>query len=89
MGLALINSLHMPVPVNFILVGFSSDGNMGVNVSATEMVEWLRHLDHVLPHTRIRLSELSCSEDGEFLKMRQQCGYGRSAAALKSLCIES
>lgn len=30
-----------------------------------ELLEWFRHIDHVLPHKRVALSELTCAEDGE------------------------
>lgn len=28
-------------------------------------MQWFQHIDHVLPHKRVALSELSCAEDGE------------------------
>ncbi|KAG2435642.1 hypothetical protein HXX76_006844 [Chlamydomonas incerta] len=65
LGLHQIQSLHMPVPLNVVLVGFAGDGNGGVNVSQHELNEWFQHLDHVLPHTRIDRSELTCQEDGQ------------------------
>lgn len=36
-----------------------------VQVSDDELMEWFRHIDHVLPHKRVALSELSCAEDGK------------------------
>jgi hypothetical protein len=65
LGLSKVEALHMPVPLNIVLVGFSADGNLQVNISTAQIQEWLGHLDHVLPHTRIQLSELMCAEDGE------------------------
>lgn len=36
-----------------------------VQVNDDELMEWFRNIDHVLPHKRVALSELSCAEDGE------------------------
>lgn len=36
-----------------------------VLVSDEDLVEWFKHVDHVLPHKRVALSELSCAEDGK------------------------
>lgn len=36
-----------------------------VYVSEEELMQWFKHIDHVLPHQRVALSELSCAEDGE------------------------
>ena len=55
----------MPVPLNFVFVGFAADGNMGINYTAEALQGWFGHLDHILPHTRIERADLSCSEDGK------------------------
>lgn len=65
LGVFPIEAIHMPVPINFVFVGFNGDGNMGVNYSSSELQTWFGLLDHVLPHNRIELAELSCAEDGE------------------------
>lgn len=77
LGLHQIHSLHLPVPLNVVLVGFAGDGNGGVNVSQHELNEWFQHLDHVLPHTRIDRSELTCQEDGACGARRGVAGPGR------------
>ena len=64
LGLGQVEALHMPVPLNIVLVGFSGDGNMGVDIAPDVLTNWLDAVDAVLPHTRVSLSELSCSEDG-------------------------
>jgi hypothetical protein len=66
LGLLPVETIHLPVPLNFIFVGFAQDGNQGLNYTAQELQKWFRTLDHVLPHSRIELSELSCAEDGAF-----------------------
>lgn len=40
-------------------------GCLQVQVSDEELMQWFQHIDHVLPHKRVALSELSCAEDGE------------------------
>ncbi|EFJ49585.1 hypothetical protein VOLCADRAFT_89945 [Volvox carteri f. nagariensis] len=65
LGLFPVDSLHLPIPLNVVLVGFHGDGNAGVNITTWELNDWFSHLDHVLPHTRIDRSELTCEEDGQ------------------------
>jgi hypothetical protein len=65
LGIVPVEAIHMPVPMNFVFVGFAGDGNMGVNYTSAELQVWFGLLDHVLPHNRIELAELSCAEDGE------------------------
>jgi hypothetical protein len=36
-----------------------------VQVTDEELMEWFRYIDHVVPHKRVALSELSCEEDGK------------------------
>jgi len=64
LGLRRIEALHMPVPLSIVFVGFDGDGNMHVKLSGEELTRWFGHLDHVLPHTRVELAELTCAEDG-------------------------
>ncbi|GFR52074.1 hypothetical protein Agub_g14597, partial [Astrephomene gubernaculifera] len=65
LGLRPISSLHLPVPLHVVLVGFAGDGNAAVNISLPELNEWFEHVDHVLPHTRVDRAELNCQEDGQ------------------------
>lgn len=65
LGLQRVDALHMPVPLSFVFVGLSGDGNMHANISAVDLQDWFSHLDHVLPHARVELSELDCQSDGE------------------------
>lgn len=65
LGVSPIEALHFPLPLNIVLVGFAADGNMAVNISLPEVNRWFEHLDHILPHTRIDQSEISCQEDGQ------------------------
>ncbi|GAX80726.1 hypothetical protein CEUSTIGMA_g8161.t1 [Chlamydomonas eustigma] len=64
LGLSPVEAIHMPVPLTIVFVGFSNDGNMGVDVSSEGLSDWFSHIDHILPHSRIELADLSCSEDG-------------------------
>eukprot|EP00879_Flechtneria_rotunda_P013168 GHRR01013753.1.p1 GENE.GHRR01013753.1~~GHRR01013753.1.p1 ORF type:complete len:943 (+),score=342.78 GHRR01013753.1:553-3381(+) len=54
----------MTVAINLVFIGFQGDGSNKLDVNSDELMSWFRHVDHVLPHTRIALSELSCSTDG-------------------------
>ncbi len=64
-GLSPVEAIHMPLPLSIVFVGFSGDGNFGVEYSADTLQQWFGHLDHLLPHSRIELADLSCAEDGE------------------------
>ena len=70
LGLSLIDGIHLPIPVNVLLIGFDdasddpSDKHPGVEIRPDEIQEWFSMLDHVVPHTRVPLSEVSCKEDG-------------------------
>ena len=65
LGLNQVDTLHMPVPLSIVFIGFQGDGNLQVDIKDTELVEWFSAIDHDLPHIRVALSELSCSEDGK------------------------
>mmetsp|Transcript_14116 Transcript_14116/g.36560 ORF Transcript_14116/g.36560 Transcript_14116/m.36560 type:complete len:1008 (+) Transcript_14116:343-3366(+) len=64
LGLRPVESVHIPLPLNIIFVGFSGDGNYGVDFKAEEMADWFENLDHVVPHIYIPEAELRCQEDG-------------------------
>lgn len=71
LGLHPIDALHMSMPLNLVFIGFQGDGNAKVDVTTEELTSWFAHIDHVLPHTRVALSELSCSLDGETRKTHE------------------
>jgi hypothetical protein len=73
-----VSGMHMPVPLSIVLVGFGADGNGKVNISDVDLQEWFEQLDHVLPHTRVALSDLNCQEDGG----RGGCDWPAAAAGV-------
>ena len=64
LGLSSVEGIHLPIPVNVVLIGFDGDGKTNVRIRPEELHEWFSTLDHILPHTRVPLSELTCKEDG-------------------------
>ena len=48
-----VETIHVPVPLNFILVGFNGDGNRGVSLNEDELQRWFHHMDFEEPHTRV------------------------------------
>jgi hypothetical protein len=85
LGLDPVEALHVPLPVNVVLIGFQGDGHVNVDLPASVIKEWLaRGLDHVLPHTRVALAELSCAEDGHCLG-RLDASAVRSPSPLPSV----
>ena len=53
LGIQSVRAVHVPVPVNLILVGFDGDGHMGLRLDHTDLVAWLEHADHVRHHARL------------------------------------
>ncbi len=47
------NSINLPIVVNILPIGFNKNGNLALHIKQQEMVEWLSHLDHVVPHVVI------------------------------------
>jgi len=85
LGLDPVEALHVPLPVNVVLVGFQGDGHAGVDLPAGVVREWLaRGLDHVIPHTRVSLAELSCAEDGHCLGRLDAASAARAPSPLPS-----
>lgn len=41
------------------------DGNAHVRLDAELLTSWFEHIDHLMPHTRISLADITCADDGE------------------------
>ncbi|KAM7469131.1 hypothetical protein LguiA_007314 [Lonicera macranthoides] len=48
-----VESMYLPVPVNFIFVGFEGKGNQEFKLHSEELERWFTKLDHIFEHTRI------------------------------------
>ncbi|XP_022157070.1 uncharacterized protein LOC111023880 [Momordica charantia] len=48
-----VDSLYLPVPVNFIFIGFEGKGNHEFKLHPEELERWFLKLDHIFEHTRI------------------------------------
>ncbi|CAN6485674.1 unnamed protein product [Victoria cruziana] len=48
-----IESLYLPIPVNFIFVGFDGKGNHEFKLGPEEIERWFTKIDHVFEHTRV------------------------------------
>lgn len=51
--LAPVESIYLPVLVNFIFIGFEGKGNQGLRLGPEEMERWFTQIDHVVEHTRV------------------------------------
>ncbi|BBN07833.1 hypothetical protein MPTK1_4g06720 [Marchantia polymorpha subsp. ruderalis] len=51
--LSVVDAIHLPLPINFIFIGFGGEGNQGVILGEDEMERWFTNIDHILEHTRI------------------------------------
>ncbi|KAH0651833.1 hypothetical protein KY290_032740 [Solanum tuberosum] len=48
-----VDSMYLPVPVNFIFIGFEGKGNQEFKLLPLELERWFTKIDHILEHTRI------------------------------------
>ncbi|CAA3017647.1 Hypothetical predicted protein [Olea europaea subsp. europaea] len=48
-----VDSMYLPVPVNFIFIGFEGKGNQEFKLNAEELERWFSKIDHIFEHTRI------------------------------------
>ncbi|CAH8358765.1 unnamed protein product [Eruca vesicaria subsp. sativa] len=48
-----VDAVYLPVPVNFIFIGFDGKGNQDFKLLPEELERWFSKLDHVFEHTRI------------------------------------
>ncbi|XP_058213202.1 uncharacterized protein LOC131325133 isoform X2 [Rhododendron vialii] len=45
--------MYLPVPVNFIFIGFEGKGNQEFKLNAEELERWFTKIDHIFEHTRV------------------------------------
>ncbi|KAJ8642467.1 hypothetical protein MRB53_019161 [Persea americana] len=48
-----IDSMYLPVPVNFIFIGFEGKGNHEFKLGSEELERWFTKIDHIFEHTRV------------------------------------
>lgn len=48
-----VDSMYLPVPVNFIFIGFEGKGNLDFKLQAEELERWFTKIDHIFEHTRV------------------------------------
>ncbi|VVB16402.1 unnamed protein product [Arabis nemorensis] len=48
-----VDSVYLPVPVNFIFIGFDGKGNQEFKLRPEELERWFNKLDHMFEHTRV------------------------------------
>ncbi|AQK51495.1 hypothetical protein ZEAMMB73_Zm00001d049863 [Zea mays] len=53
LSLAEVDSIYLPVPVNFIFIGFDGNGRHELKLGPEELERWFTKIDHVFEHTRI------------------------------------
>ena len=52
LGLRPLEALHLPLPVNILLIGFNGDGEANLTLSEAELRRWVEGADGVLAHAR-------------------------------------
>ncbi|XP_047090256.1 uncharacterized protein LOC124702177 [Lolium rigidum] len=53
MNLPEVDSIYLPIPVNFIFMGFDGKGGHEFKLGPEEMERWFTKIDHIFEHTRI------------------------------------
>ncbi|XWS52343.1 hypothetical protein CRYUN_Cryun11dG0059800 [Craigia yunnanensis] len=48
-----VDSMYLPVPVNFIFIGFEGNGNQEFKLHREELERWFTKIDHIFAHTRV------------------------------------
>ncbi|KAG0625344.1 hypothetical protein M758_2G047100 [Ceratodon purpureus] len=48
-----IDSIHIPIPINLIFVGFNGEGNQDIKLGQAELERWFSKIDHLIEHTRV------------------------------------
>lgn len=48
-----VDSMYLPVPVNFIFIGFEGKGNQEFKLHPDELERWFTKIDHIIEHTRV------------------------------------
>ncbi|XP_041017361.1 uncharacterized protein LOC121259709 [Juglans microcarpa x Juglans regia] len=48
-----VDSIYLPVPVNFIFIGFEGKGNQEFKLHSEELERWFTKIDHIFEHTRV------------------------------------
>ncbi|KAF9616779.1 hypothetical protein IFM89_032332 [Coptis chinensis] len=48
-----VDSMYLPVPVNFIFIGFEGKGNQEFKLGPEELERWFMKIDHIFEHTRV------------------------------------
>ncbi|EGG17854.1 hypothetical protein DFA_08855 [Cavenderia fasciculata] len=56
-GMTTTKELIIDIPVNFIFIGFSGEGNLGFDLASDTLTEWFEHLEHSLPHIIVPFGE--------------------------------
>lgn len=58
-----VDSIYLPVPINFIFIGFEGKGNQEFKLLPEEIERWFTKIDHIFEHTRIRHEEVLTAFD--------------------------
>jgi len=53
MSLAEVDSVYLPIPVNFIFIGFDGKGGHEFKIGPEELERWFTKIDHIFEHTRV------------------------------------
>ncbi|PIN16212.1 UTP--glucose-1-phosphate uridylyltransferase [Handroanthus impetiginosus] len=48
-----VDSMYLPMPVNFVFIGFEGHGNKEFKLNPDELERWFTKIDHIFEHTRI------------------------------------
>ncbi|MBA0645033.1 hypothetical protein Goklo_013171, partial [Gossypium klotzschianum] len=67
-----VDSMYLPVPVNFIFMGFDGKGNQDFTLRPEELERWFTKIDHVFAHTRIpQMGELITAVERVIIDKKQ------------------
>ncbi|GMN53529.1 hypothetical protein TIFTF001_022663 [Ficus carica] len=49
--------MYLPIPLNFIFIGFRGHGNQDLKLESEELERWFTKIDHIFEHSRVPLAD--------------------------------
>lgn len=52
-----VESMYLPIPLNFIFIGFRGHGNQDLKLESEELERWFTKIDHIFEHSSVPLDD--------------------------------
>ena len=78
-----MEALHLPLPVNLLLIGFAGDGHANVTLSESELRVWIEGMEPTLAHSRRGEASASASGGGGLFEGESYVSYNCTIHAVE------